>query len=90
MPIVKFLGKVIPNRGLSVTEIAPLRLLYPSGLEATVQSFHHDDVYFPSKGFAVDDLKSKVLIRLGAVEFAEAHQVRLIEGSTMVFTMSFS
>src|SRR5690349_19586100 len=33
-----------------------------------VQSFHRYDMHFPGKGFAVDDLKSQVLIRLGAVD----------------------
>ena len=44
-----------------------------------VQSFHCDDVYFPGEGFAVDDLKSKVLIRLGAVELTEPYKVRFVE-----------
>ena len=44
-----------------------------------VQSFHHDDVYFPGEGSAVDDLKSKVLIRLGSVELTEPNKVRLVE-----------
>ena len=44
-----------------------------------VDPFHHDDMYFPGEGSAVDDLRSKVLIRLAAVEFTEPYNVRLIE-----------
>jgi hypothetical protein len=44
-----------------------------------VQSFHRNDVYFPREGFAVDDLKSKVLILLGAMEFTQPYKVRPIE-----------
>lgn len=44
-----------------------------------VQSFHGDEAYFPGKCFAMDNLKSKVLIRLRAMEFTEAYQVRFIE-----------
>ena len=38
-----------------------------------------NDAYLPGERFAVDYLKSKVLIRLGAMEFTEAYQVGSIE-----------
>ena len=38
-----------------------------------------NDAYLPGERFAVDDLKSEVLIRPGAMEFTEAYQVRFIE-----------
>src|ERR1051326_1168742 len=44
-----------------------------------VQSFHGNDAYLHGERFAVDDLKSKVLIRLRAMEFTEAYQVGSIE-----------
>lgn len=36
-------------------------------------------MHFPGEGAAVYDLKSKVLIRLGAMKLPEPDQVRLIE-----------
>jgi hypothetical protein len=38
MAIVKFLGRVIPDRGLNITQIPTHTLKYPSGFEATLET----------------------------------------------------
>jgi hypothetical protein len=36
MPGVKFLGRVIPDRGLSITNLPVMSFVYPSGLEGQI------------------------------------------------------
>jgi hypothetical protein len=37
MPIVKFLGHIIPDRGLTITSLPQLSFVYPSGLQAQLK-----------------------------------------------------